>query len=34
MTDQVQRFVALDIHKSYIVVGAVDDQQQVVLHPR
>lgn len=34
MSDQVQRFVALDLHKSYIVVGAVDGEQQVVLHPR
>ncbi len=28
------RFVALDLHKDYIVVGAVDTQQQVVLPPR
>ena len=34
MSDQVQRFVALDLHKSYIVVGAGDRQQLVVLHPR
>lgn len=29
-----QRFVALDVHKHYIVAGAVDAQQEVVLHPR
>jgi transposase len=29
-----ERFVALDLHKSYAVVGAVDRQQQVVLPPR
>jgi transposase len=34
MSDQVQRFVALDLHKNYIVVGCVDGQQQVLLHPR
>jgi transposase len=28
------RFVALDLHKDYIVVGAVDVQQRVVLAPR
>ena len=28
------RFVALDLHKDYIVVGAVDLQQRVVLAPR
>ena len=28
------RFVALDLHKEYIVVGAVDVQQRVVLAPR
>ena len=28
------RFVALDLHKDYIVVGAVDARQQVVLSPR
>ncbi|MDQ5850993.1 MAG: IS110 family transposase [Chloroflexota bacterium] len=28
------RFVALDLHKDYIVVGAVDAQQHVVLPPR
>ena len=28
------RFVALDIHRKYLVVGAVDGGQQVVLTPR
>jgi hypothetical protein len=28
------RFVALDVHRQYLVVGAVDLQQQVVLTPR
>src|SRR5262245_16543189 len=28
------RFVALDVHRQYLVVGAVDIQQQVVLAPR
>ena len=28
------RFVALDIHRKYLVVGAVDAGQQVVLTPR
>ena len=28
------RFVALDLHKDYIVVGAVDAHQHVVLPPR
>ena len=28
------RFVALDVHRQYLVVGAVDLQQQVVLSPR
>ena len=34
MSDQVQRFFAIDLHKSYVVVGAVNGQQQVVFHPR
>lgn len=25
------RFVAIDVHKDYVVVGAVDAQQQIVL---
>jgi hypothetical protein len=28
------RFVALDVHRQYLVVGAVDTQQQVILSPR
>jgi transposase len=28
------RFVALDVHRQYLMVGAVDSQQQVVLAPR
>lgn len=28
------RFVALDVHRQYLVVGAVDSQQRVVLSPR
>ena len=34
MSQTIQRFVALDVHKSYVVVGAVDTRQEVVLHPR
>jgi len=34
MHEPDRRFVALDLHKSYIVAGAVDDQLNVVLHPR
>lgn len=30
----VTRFVALDIHRKYLVVGAVDAHQQIVLTPR
>lgn len=29
-----QRFVALDVHKRYIVVGAIDGEQNVLLRPR
>jgi transposase len=29
-----ERFVALDVHKQYVVVGAVNAQQQVILAPR
>jgi transposase len=28
------RFVALDVHKQYVVVGAIDAQQRVVLSPK
>jgi transposase len=33
-TSSPTRFVALDIHRKYLVVGAVDPHQQVVLTPR
>lgn len=34
-TDAVAtRFVALDVHRQYLVVGAVDAKQHVVLSPR
>ena len=29
-----ERFVALDVHKRYVVIGAVNAQQQIVLAPR
>lgn len=28
------RFVALDLHRTYLVVGAVDGHQNIVLTPR
>jgi transposase len=28
------RFVAIDIHKSYLMVGAIDSEQRIVLQPR
>src|SRR3954470_14480236 len=28
------RYVALDVHKAYLVVAAVDTAQQIVLHPK
>jgi transposase len=28
------RFVALNVHRQYLMIGAVDVQQQVVLSPR
>ncbi len=31
---QLTRFVAIDVHKDYVMVGAVDVQQQIVLPPR
>jgi len=34
MPDTGKRYVALDIHKSYLMVGAVNSQQEVVLSPR
>jgi transposase len=33
MSENEQRFVALDVHKNYVVVGAVNVHQEVVLHP-
>jgi transposase len=34
VSTQVSRYVALDVHRSYLVVGAVDSQQHIVLSPR
>jgi transposase len=34
MPDTSKRYVALDVHKSYLMVGAVNSQQGVVLSPR
>ena len=34
MEERIERYVAMDVHKSYCMVGAVDGQQQVVLQPR
>jgi transposase len=34
MSEKKQRFVAHDVHNNYVVVGAVNAQQEVVLHPR
>jgi transposase len=34
MPDIGKRYVALDVHKSYLMVGAVSSQQEVVLSPR
>ena len=34
MKEQLQRFVALDIHQNYFMAGAVNAQQQIVLQPR
>jgi hypothetical protein len=33
MSASSQRQVALDVHKHYVVVGAVDGEQAVVLRP-
>src|SRR5689334_14509474 len=33
-TECVPRFVALDVHKHYLVVGALNAQQEIVLHPK
>lgn len=34
MSQPNSRFVALDVHKHYVVVGAMNAQQEVLLHPR
>jgi transposase len=34
MPEKNQRFVALDVHKNYVMVGAVNAQQEVILKPR
>lgn len=34
MSTQIQRYVAFDVHKSYVMVAAVDAAQTVVLRPR
>jgi transposase len=34
MPDTGKRYVALDVHKSYVMVGAVNSQHEVVLPPR
>jgi len=31
---QATRFVGIDLHKDYVMIGAVDAQQQIVLSPR
>ena len=31
MSKQNPRFVALDVHKSYVMVGAVDSEQEIVV---
>ena len=34
MSTQSKRYVGLDVHKHYVMVGAVEQSQQVVLRPR
>ena len=34
MPDAPARFVALDVHKAYVVVGAVNAEQAIALPPR
>lgn len=34
MSKKSSRFIALDVHKSYVMVGAVNTEQEVVLKPR
>jgi hypothetical protein len=31
---QPRRFVGIDLHKDYVMIGAVDAQQNIVLTPR
>jgi|GEM_PF-2945669 len=31
---EIQRYVALDIHKEYVMVGAMNAAQEWVIHPR
>ena len=31
---RIERFVALDVHKHYVMVAAIDAAQEVVLPPR
>jgi hypothetical protein len=34
MTDKQKRYVGLDVHKHYVMVGAVNRSQEMVLPPR
>jgi hypothetical protein len=34
MSGPIERYIGLDTHKAYCVVGAVDSGQEVVLSPR
>jgi transposase len=34
MSQEIQRFIGLDVHKAYVVVAAVDAQQSILLQPR
>ena len=34
MTENQKRYVGLDVHKYYVMVGAVNASQEVVLPPR
>ena len=34
MSESGQRFVGIDLHKAYIMIGAVDASKQVILPPR
>jgi transposase len=33
MSENGVRYVALDVHKSYVMVGAVNSEQVVIMHP-